>query len=226
MRLRLLLVTATLLASYGAGAADKSDKSNCPQPVSTLSMDRGEYSSIPGAVLGLQHFAARMVARGKTQPLCSARTTEIEHGEVFISAESLTKIFGQKIEHSNSKISDLQVEVKDNEVHLKGKVHKGIDIPFEVDGPVSTDGTNLKLEGKKVKAEHLPVKALMGMVGMHLSSLLQSEQQQGVTAQGNTLIFEPAKISHVQGRISAVRVTPKGIDISFVNSHPKQRAAR
>lgn len=226
MRARFLLVIVALLASYGAGAADKSDKSNCPQPVTTLSMDRGEYSSIPGAAIGLQHFAARMVARGKTQPLCSARTTEIEHGEVFISTESLTKIFGQKIEHSNSKISDLLVEVKDDEVHLKGKVHKGIDIPFEVDGPVSTDGTNLKLEGKKVKAEHLPVKALMGMVGMHLSSLLQSEQQQGVTAQGNTLIFEPAKISHVEGRISAVRVTSKGIDISFANSHPKQRAGQ
>jgi hypothetical protein len=189
-------------------------------------MDRGEYSSMPGAVFGLQHFAARMVARGKTQPLCSARTTEIEHGQVFISTQSITKIFGQKIKESGSAISDLQVEVKDDQLHLKGKVHKGIDIPFEVAGPVSTDGTNLKLEAKKVKAEHLPVKGLMGMLGMHLSSLLQSEQTQGVVAQGNTLVFEPDKIAHIKGRISAVRLTPKGIDISFADSRPKQRAAR
>jgi hypothetical protein len=189
-------------------------------------MDRGEYSSMPGAVFGLQHFAARMVSRGKTQPLCSARTTEIQHGEIFISAQSITKIFGQKIKESGSKISDLQIEVKDDQLHLKGKVHKGIDIPFEVTGPVSTDGTNLKLEAKKVKAEHLPVKGLMGMLGMHLSSLLESEQAQGVTAQGNTLIFEPAKIAHIEGRISAVHLTPKGIDISFAESHPRQRAAR
>ena len=223
MRLRFLLATVTLLASCGLGAADKVQ---CPQPVTYLSMDRGEYSSIPGAVIGLQHFAARMVARGKTQPLCSARTTEIQRGEIFIGTQSLTRIFGQKIEQSGSKISDLKVEVKDDQIHLKGKVHKGIDIPFEVAGPVSTDGTNLKVEAKKVKAEHLPVKALMGMVGMHLSSLLQSEQAQGVTAQGNTLIFEPDKIAHVQGRISAVHLTPNGIDISFVNTRPRQRAAR
>jgi hypothetical protein len=223
MCLRLLLATVTLLAYCAAGAADKV---NCPQPVTFLSMDRGEYSSMPGAVFGLQHFAARMVARGKTQPLCSARTTEIEHGQIFISTQSITKIFSQKIKESGSKISDLQIEVKDDQLHLKGKVHKGIDIPFEVAGPVSTDGTNLKLEAKKVKAEHLPVKALMGMVGMHLSSLLQSEQAQGVVAQGNTLVFEPDKIAHIQGRISAVRLTPKGIDISFAESHPKQRAAR
>jgi hypothetical protein len=207
------------------GAAGAADKANCPQPVTFLSMDRGEYSSMPGAVFGLQHFAARMVSRGKTQPLCSARTTEIEHGEIFIGTQTITKIFGQKIKESGSKISDLQVEVKDDQLHLKGKVHKGIDIPFEVAGPVSTDGTNLKLEAKKVKAEHLPVKGLMGMLGMHLSSLLQSDAQ-GVTTQGNTLIFEPNKIAHIQGRISGIHLTDKGIGISFVDGRRRQRAAR
>jgi hypothetical protein len=224
MGLRFGLLIAGLFACCGAGVA--AENVHCPQPVTFLEMDRGEYSSMPGAVFGLQHFAARMVARGKSQPLCSARTTEIEHGQVFISAESITKIFGQKIEQSGSKISDLQVEVKEDELHLKGKVRKGIDIPFEVSGPVSTDGSNLKLEAKKIKAEHLPVKGLMGMLGMHLSSLLQSEQAQGVIAQGNTLVFEPAKIAHVQGRISAVHLTAKGIEISFANNAPRQRAAR
>ena len=223
MRLLLLGLTIIVLACQIAEAADNV---RCPQPVTFLAMDRGEYSSMPGAVFGLQHFAARMVARGKTQPLCSARMTEIQHGNIFISSESITKIFGQKIKESGSKISDLQVEIKDDELHLKGKVHKGIDIPFEVAGPVSTDGSNLKLDAKKVKAEHLPVKGLMGMLGMHLSSLLQSEQAQGVTAQGNTLIFEPAKIAHVKGRISAVKLTDKGIDISFADGAAKQRAAR
>jgi hypothetical protein len=223
MCLRLALLIAGVFACCGAAVAENV---HCPQPVTFLAMDRGEYSSMPGAVFDLQHFAARMVARGKTQPLCSARTTEIQHGEVFISSESITKIFGQKIKQSGSKISDLQVEVKENELHLKGKVHKGIDIPFEVAGPVSTDGSNLKLEARKIKAEHLPVKGLMGMLGMHLSSLLQSEQAQGVMAQGNTLVFEPAKIAHVQGRISAVHLTAKGVEISFAESPHRQRAAR
>lgn len=213
----------TLFGCCPVGAADKDP---CPQPVTYLSMDRGEYSSMPGAVFGLQHFAARMVSRGKTQPLCSARTTQIQHGEIFISTQTIARIFGQKIKQSGSKISDLEIEVKNDELHMKGKVHKGIDIPFEVAGPVSTDGTNLKLEARKVKAEHLPVKALMGMVGMHLASLLQAEQEQGVTAQKNTLIFEPDKIAHIQGRIAAVRLTPKGVDISFSESRPRQRAAR
>src|SRR5947209_7698905 len=163
MRLRLVLLIAIVLACWKVGVAENL---RCPQPVTFLAMDKGEYSSTPGAVFGLQHFAARMVARGKTQPLCSARITEIQHGEIFISTESISKIFTQKIKQSGSKISDLQVEVKDDELHLKGKVHKGIDVPFEVAGPVSTDGSNLKLEAKKVKTEHLPVKGVMGMLGM------------------------------------------------------------
>src|SRR5579859_1629412 len=219
MRLRFVAAAVVLLAFPLLRAADNTQ---CPQPITYLSMDRGEYSSMPGAAIGLQHFAARMVSRGKTQPLCSARTTEIQHGEIFIGTQTIAKVFGQKIKESGSKISDLQVEVKDDELHLKGKVHKGVDISFEVAGPVSTDGTNLKLEAKKVKAEHLPVKALMGMVGVHLSSLLQSEQQ-GVVTQGNTLIFEPDKIAHIQGRIAAVRLTSRGINISFAESRPRQR---
>jgi hypothetical protein len=224
MRFRLLLLIAGVFACCRAGVA--ADNMRCPQPVTSVEMDRGEYSAMPGTAFGLQHFAARMVSRGKSQPLCSARTTEIQHGQIFISSESITKIFSQKIKESGSKISELQVEVKEDELHLKGKVHKGIDIPFEVTGPVSTDGSNLKLEAKKIKAEHLPVKGLMGMLGMHLSSLLQSEQAQGVEAQGNTLVFEPAKIAHIQGKISAVHLTAKGIEISFVDSTPRQRAAR
>ncbi len=130
------------------------------------------------------------------------------------------------MKQSGSKISELQVEVKDDELHFKGKVQKGMNIPFEVAGPVSTDGSTLKLEAKKIKAEHLPVKGLMGMLGMHLSSLLQSEQPQGVIAQGDTLVFEPAKLAHVQGKIAAVRLTTKGIDIIFADTTAKQRAAR
>lgn len=186
-------------------------------------MEKGQYSPLEGAMFNLQDFAATMVARGKSSPLCFARTTEVQHGEVFISAESLTKLFAQKVEQSKSSISELKVEVKDNAAHLSGKVHKGIDIPFEIEGPISSDGTLLILHAKKIKAEGIPVKGLLGMVGVHLGSMLGSEGVSGVSATGDTLVFEPVKIAHVRGRITSAQLTSKGLALVFGQELAKQQ---
>ena len=152
-------------------------------------MERGQYSPLEGATFNLQDFAANMVARGKTSPLCFARTTDVLHGQAFISSESLTKLFAQKVQQANASVSDLKVEIKDDAAHLSGKVHRGIDIPFEIEGTISTDGTVLILHTKKIKAEGIPVKGLLGIVGVHLGSLLGSESVNGVAAKGDTLVF-------------------------------------
>ena len=178
-------------------------------------MEKGQYSPLQGSMFNLQDFAANMVARGKTSPLCFARTTEIQHGEVFIGAESLTKLFAQKAQQSNSSVSELKVEVKDSAVHLSGKVHKGIDIPFEIEGPISTDGTVLILHAKRIKAEGIPVKGLLGMVGVHLGSMIGSESVDGVAVKGDTLVFEPVKIAHVRGKITKADLTSKGLMLTF-----------
>ena len=203
-------------------SASEAEQLRCPSPVTKMTMERGQYSPLEGATFNLQDFAANMVARGKTSPLCFARTTDVLHGQAFISSESLTKLFAQKVQQANTSVSDLKVEIKDDAAHLSGKVHKGIDIPFEIEGTVSTDGTVLILHTKKIKAEGIPVKGLLGMVGMHLGSLLGSESVDGVAAKGDTLVFEPAKIAHVRGRITNARISTDGLTITFGQAGKQQ----
>lgn len=178
-------------------------------------MESGDYSPLQGVSFLLHNFAANMVIRGKRSPLCFNRTTEIEHGTVLASGESLSRLFQQKIEQAGSNISDVNIELKEGAAHISGKMKKGISLPFEIEGPISTDGTVLILDAKKIKAEHIPVKGLLGTVGAHLSSLLKSESAQGVKANGNQLIFSPEQISHVRGHITSAQVTPKGLLITF-----------
>lgn len=189
-------------------------------------IDKGQYSPQPGAVFELSDFAATLVARGKTQPLCSMRTTEVEHGDVFITPESLSRIFNRKATQAKSNISDIKIEIDKGTLHLKGKMHKKIDIPFDIEGSVSTDGANLILHANKIHAEGLPVKGLLHMVGMHLSSLMQGDKMNGVTATEDTLIFEPEKISHIRGKIASATVANNGLAISFVRDTPKQQAQK
>jgi hypothetical protein len=209
--------------------ANAADQLRCPARVTHMKMDRGSYSPLPGAVFDLQAFDADMVARGKTAPLCFARTTEVRTGEVFVSSESLTRLFAQKIQQSNSKVSDINLEVKDDKtVHLSGKLHKKVAIPFEIEGPVSTNGRDLILAAKKIKAGDIPIKGLLGMVGENLAKLLGSESVSGVVAQGNSLIFQLSKIANVEGRIARADLTPKGLNITFeaVQNHSSARLRR
>ena len=208
--------------AFGALVAG-AEQLKCPSPVTEMTMEKGQYSPLQGATFNLEGFAAKMVARGKTSPLCFARTTDVLHGQAFISSESLTKLFAQKVQQANASVSDLKIELNSDAAHLSGKVHKKIDIPFEIEGPVSTDGTVLILHAKKIKAEGIPVKGLLGIIGVHLGSLLGSESVDGVAAKGDTLIFEPAKIAHVRGKITSARITSDGLTITF-GQEAKQQA--
>jgi hypothetical protein len=204
--------------------AAHADTLRCPAKVTAMEMGKGQYSPIPGATFELENFSAQMTARGNSSPLCFNRTTEISHGQVFISSSSLTHLFSQKIAQSNSKIKDVKVEIKDNEAHLMGTMKKGVNLHFEISGPVSTDGTVLMLQAKKIKAAGIPMKGLLGMLGQHLGDMLGSESVEGVKAKGDTLIFVPASISHVKGTIAKLVLANSGMMLDFQTPKTKQVA--
>lgn len=182
-----------------------------------MHMEKGAYSPQPGSVFELSDFDADMVARGKNPPLCFTRVTEIRTGVVFVSSESLTRMFERKIGQSaKSKVSDIKVETReDGTAKLTGKMKDHGGVSFSIEGPVSTDGRNLILQGKKIDAAKLPVKWLMGLMGKNLGSMMGSESVAGVVAKGDTLIFQPSQISHVEGHISKLQLTNKGLVLTF-----------
>jgi uncharacterized membrane protein YeaQ/YmgE (transglycosylase-associated protein family) len=216
-------IVLSLLLVVVVGVA-QADTLRCPAKVTTMEMGKGQYSPLPGAVFVLENFSAVMTARGNTSPLCFNRTTDISHGQVFISSSSLTHLFAQKIEQSQSKIKDVKIEIKDNLAHVMGTMKKGVDIHFDIEGPVSTDGTVLILTAKKIKADGIPMKMLLGMVGEHLGNLLGAESVDGVKASGDTLVFVPALISHVQGKIAKLELTNSGMMLDFESAAKKQVA--
>jgi len=173
----------------------------------------------------LQDFTANQVARGKVSPLCFMRMTDIQHGDVFIDTQSLSHEFETKSSQSGSPVHDLKVETKQNVVDLKGTIKKLIPISFTMEGPVTTDGHVLVLYATKIKADGIPVKGLLDMLGKHPDSMLQSESIGGVIAKGDTIIFEPEKIAHVRGRIAYAEVTPQGLNVKFAPQEQRETAA-
>ncbi len=196
----------------------------CPPQITHIFMPQGEYSPQPGTVFALHDFQADMVARGKSSPLCFTRWTDIKKGEVFVSSQSLSNMFERKLRQSDRAVSEVKVELKDDKARISGKMKKAVPIPFSIEGPVTTDGRNLDLQAKSIKAVGIPMKGLLDALGKHLGSLVQSESMSGISASGDTLIFRPEQISHVRGHIASVQLTDKGLVVKF-DQQPASKTA-
>ena len=153
--------------------------------------------------------------RTQVLPTCLEKDTVMTHGEIFVSNESLTQVFAGKLQNSESKIKDFKVENDVGQATLSGHITKVIPIDFTIAGPVTTDGTSLLLDANKIKADGIPIKALLALIGEHLSAVLKMNGVPGVTVNDNQLVFSPAAIAHIKGHLDSVETTEKGITLRY-----------
>ena len=206
--LRLVLFLSCAAALRGQGAP-------CSSQVSHLAMESGSYSSQPGVTFNLRHFVATLVPQGSKAPECYLKVTVVSRAEIFVSNESLTQVFSEKLGKTNGKIKNLKIENGLGKVTLSGSIQKLMPINFTIAGPVTTDGTALLLDASQIKADGIPVKVLMKMVGEDLGSMLGLKGVNGITVEDNRMSFFPEQIAHLRGYISSVETTEAGLILRY-----------
>lgn len=145
----------------------------CPQAPSKLEVAKGEYLSRPGVVFILQNFHADMVPKAKTAPQCFIKATQVERGRVYVSTDSLTHLFQERIENSSSngaektsgKAQDQKDSGKDKDKDKNGKdkdegknqKDAGKDEKGQLtDVTVKTKGNEIVISGKRKGAISIP----------------------------------------------------------------------
>jgi hypothetical protein len=206
VRLTILLLLAT--CAWGA------DLPPCPT-TSVMTISKGRYAARPGVEFTLENYSAHMVPRGKQSPLCYIKLNEIEHGHIVVSDAALSKLFEQKLSTSG-KITGLKVHAKEGHVAISGTAHKGLPIPFTLEGPVDTvDGRQIRLHAEKVKAAGIPVKGLLEMLGVELGSLLNPGSNKGVTVKDDVILFDPTALGNIRGYIQHLQITGQDLVVDF-----------
>ena len=188
----------------------------CPPPVAGIHIANGSYSSQPDVTFQLHDFVGQLIPRGQKSPYCYLKYTQLERGEIFVTGQSLSNIFSSKLEDANSPLSAVKIETGDGVAKISGKVKKGVSIDFQIEGPVTTDGEGITIEAKKIKADGIPVKSLLAMVGKHLNSLMGGENVEGVSVKENMLTFQPAHLAQLRGHIASAVATPEGLTIRYL----------
>ena len=206
---RLAFLTFTGAATLYAQAVE------CPAAASHIDMARGSFSSQPGVVFQLRNFHAALVPLGKSAPLCFEKLTVVSRAEIFVSNQVLNVIFSEKLKKSDSKIKDFKVKNGLSSATLSGSITRLIPIHFAVEGPVTTNGTDVRLSADRIKADGIPVKALLAVVGEHLNSVLKMNGMSGVSVEEDALLFSPEKVAHLKGHITQVATSPEGLTLRY-----------
>ena len=135
----------------------------------------------------------------------------INSAEVAITAASLSALLNSYVlAYSGAPIKNVEVSFKDGRILEKGTMHKKIDLPFEIEGSLSTtsDG-NIRMHAEKIKSAHIPVKGLLHLFGEDLSKLVNRNAGRGMTITGDDIILDLRSATpapHMEGRVIRVRV--------------------
>ena len=125
----------------------------------------------------------------------SSFTMEIEDAEVALDAASLTALVNRAFAFKGSNLSDLHVSFEAGNIVQRGKLSKGITVPFTVTASVAaTAAGQLVIHPVKTKAAGIPAARLMGLFGVELQDLIKGRPEAGISLHENDLLIDPAKL--------------------------------
>jgi len=177
--------------------------------------------------------------RGQTVPTSSTKPvtlddvnsflTRIDSGEIALSAKSLADLLnGYVFAYPGAPLKKMAITMERGRLKQKGVMHKGIDIPFEIEGKldVTADG-EIRFHVDKVSSAHIPFKGLMHLFGEDLSKLINLKRDRGVKLDGDDILLNPGHMlppPRIEGRVTAVRIEGDRIVQTFGSKNTKALA--
>jgi hypothetical protein len=148
----------------------------------------------------------------------------VSKAEVAITPASLTNLMNSYVlAYEGAPIKHVVVTLQGQKLIQKGTIHKGLDLPFEVEGTLSvTEDGNIRVHADKIKAEHVPVKGLLHLFGEDLSKLMKEKSEHGMQVAGDDIILNPRWLTpppHLQGRVIRVAIAEGKIVQYFDSGH-------
>lgn len=136
--------------------------------------------------------------------------------EMAISADNMANVLNQYVfATKDSPIKDASVAIVNGRLKIKGKLHNKGDVSFETESTLSaTPDGKIRMHAEKVRALHLPVKGFMDLFGIEIADLIKAGKVNGISAEKDDLIFDPAKAlppPHIEGEVKQVRLEGNNI---------------
>jgi len=168
-----------------------------------------------GIVLDVTRLRGVMVSRtAGSHPVFDDQRSYVLHvqtASMSMDVVSLQQLMNRHVfAYEGSPLKDLTVEADAPRLKLKGKLHKGVDVPFSTTASVSvTPDGRLKLHSESMKALGVPAKGLLDLFGLELDDVMNLKKRRGVEVEDNDIVIAAGQVlppPEIVGRLTKAAV--------------------
>jgi len=132
-------------------------------------------------------------------------------GVVALDASAITTLLNTvTFNYPGAPIKNLEVRIENGMLIQRGKLHKGVDLPFEMRSrPALEPDGRLRLHPDKLRIFSVNGLTLIHALGLHLDQLMDLSRAKGASVKGDDLFIDPLQLippPAVQGRLATVRI--------------------
>jgi hypothetical protein len=180
-----------------------------------IEMRRVALHVADGVILRITSLEGEFVSRAPGAPPVfddpRSYTMKIRDAEIAMDAASLSNLLRQgPFASPKSPVQDVDVRIDGEVMRVKGKLRKGIVVPFSMKAEVSATPDGLmRLHGSSLKTAGVPVKGLLDLLGVKLDDLAKMPAGSGIRAEGDDLLVDATAIlppPATEGRLRQLRV--------------------
>ncbi len=189
----------------------------------------------PGVVLEVRelHGQLRPARRGGVATFDDPQSfnLQIDRATTAISTASLAALLnGYTFAYPGAPLRGLTVEARGGKLWQKGTLHKGVDVPFEMEGELSArpDG-RLRVHPTTIRVAGVPAKRLLDALGLKLVKVIKVRADRGVSLDGDDLLLDPERLlppPRIAGRVSAVRLEGDRVVLELAGTSAGTKAPR
>jgi hypothetical protein len=184
----------------------------------------------PSIIFEIRRLRGEMIPTSASEPVSfdnrKSFVIRIQSAEIAISARAMSDLLNRYVfAYPGAPLKNLALTIDKGRVKQKGTMHKGIDLPFEVDGRLdATAEGQVRFHADKIKSAHIPFKGLLHLFGEDLSKLINVQQARGIRLEGDDMLLSVDRMTPpptIQGKVTAVRLEGDRIVQTFGGPPPK-----
>jgi hypothetical protein len=191
----------------------------------SIQMRRVRLHLTPGIALDVRNLDGLMVSRNPGGPpvFDDARSylLQVDAADMLLDMSSLTNLLNEHVfAYEGAPLRNVSVGVaSDGRLAIKGKLHKGISLPFSMRATVAaTSDGRLRLHVDSAKAAGVPVKGLMHLVGLEVEDVMDLKTRRDISLEGDDMFVSPGTAlppPEIRGRLTKAVTVGQQMKLTF-----------
>ena len=216
---------ATLTQTVGSAGAGPPTVAVVPDSALWMEMRNVDLRIAEHGALRIERLRGEIISTAPGEPPVLDDThsflVRVTSGTVALTGDDLAALLnGYVFAYPGAPLKHLHVRMDGAQIALRGVLHKGVDLRFEIAATPSLEPDGrVRLHPTRTRILGVNGQKLLRALGMHLDDLLDLRKSRGAAVSGDDFFLDPVKIlppPAMSGRLASIRVDGERVVQEFV----------